>query len=114
MRCRHTSDLALTPFNPRTVFPAKAAVLTSPEDLLRNRLQPAGLCNTLNSGLECVRRRIRRCVELLLLLVLASDERFDDVVSVIDGIVLLLLLAFLKSVALLGLGLELELVAWMS
>lgn len=53
-------------------------------------------------------------MELLLLLVLASDERFDDVVSVIDGIVLLLLLAFLKSVALLGLGLELELVAWMS
>lgn len=109
MRCRHTSDLALTPFNPRTVFPAKAAVLTFPEDLLRNRLQPAGLCNTLSSGLECVRRRIRRCVELLLLLVLASDERLDDVVSVIDGIVLLL--AFLKSVALLGL--VLEVVAWM-
>lgn len=48
-------------------------------------------------------------MELLLLLLLASDERLDDVVSVIDGIVLLL--AFLKSVALLGL--VLEVVAWM-
>lgn len=66
--------------------------------------------------MECALRRIRRCVELLLLLLeLASEERWTEgfVIEIVGIELLLLLLAFLKSDVLFGLELELELVAWM-
>jgi len=102
MLCRHTSDLALAAVKLRTVLPARATVLTSPSDLLRNRLSPMVLWNSFRSGLESVARpsnfrwRISFCLLLLLPLEdLASEFLGDVVVNVIVGVVLL---AFLKSV----------------